>query len=57
MTDDDKTCKEMVREMLNCEDAGFAQWECDFLDSVAGRTTFTEKQKDCIERIYKKRMP
>jgi hypothetical protein len=57
MSDDDAICKAMVREMLNFEDGGFTDWEIGFLESVDQRTTFTEKQKDCIEKLYKRRMP
>jgi hypothetical protein len=57
MNDDDAICKAMVREMLDFEDGGFTDWEISFLESVDTRTTFTKKQKDCIEELYKRKMP
>lgn len=56
MNDDNETCKDMVREMLETDDAGFTTWEIDFLESVSRQNNLSEKQKDCIEKIYKKRM-
>jgi hypothetical protein len=57
MTDDDKTCKSMVREMLAADIAWFTGWEIGFLESVDRQPILSEKQKDTIEKIYKKRMP
>lgn len=53
--EDDENCKDMVEEMLN-ECTNLTDWEINFLDSVYEQNTFSEKQKDCIEKIYKRRM-
>ena len=47
----------MVREMLDAEDAGFNDWEIEFLDSVWKWTGhYTERQQKKIEAIYEKKM-
>ena len=59
-TEDDIINKEqrnMVKEMLDADDAGFSEWEMEFLDSVwkwSGH--YTEKQQARIEKIYKAKM-
>lgn len=57
MMDDNMVCRKMVQEMLDESDRGFTPWELDFLESVRARTgNLTDKQKDTIEKIYKRRM-
>ncbi len=52
-----KDLRNMVKEMLDAEDAGFNDWEIDFLDSVWNWTGhYSEKQQDKIEKIYKEKM-
>jgi hypothetical protein len=53
--DDNQTCLDMVNEMLR-EGDGFTVWELEFLEDVSKRKFLTDKQMDCIENIYKKRM-
>ncbi|KKL76531.1 hypothetical protein LCGC14_2043960 [marine sediment metagenome] len=49
--------QKMVKEMLAEENKGFSDWEIDFLDSLNTQTySFTVKQKQVIEKIYKKKM-
>lgn len=57
MMDDNMVCRKMVQEMLDESDRGFTAWELEFLESVHARTgNLTDKQKDTIEKIYKRRM-
>ena len=52
-----KDLRNMVREMLDAEDAGFNDWEIEFLDSVWKWTGhYTERQQEKIEKIYEKKM-
>ena len=52
-----KDLRNMVKEMLDTEDAGFNDWEINFLDSVwnwDGR--YSDKQQEKIEKLYKEKM-
>ena len=53
---DDKEYREMVKEMLDAEDAGFNDWEVEFLDNMYKRTTFSTAMQNKIEEIYKAKM-
>lgn len=54
---DERTCRGMVREMLDAEDKGFSDGEIDFLESLhRWSRTYTPAQRDAIENIYKRRM-
>lgn len=48
--------RKMVKEMLDREDAGFNNWEIEFLDDMYKRTFYTEKQATKIESIYEQKM-
>lgn len=57
MTNETKELRDMVSEMLAEADAGFSDWEIEFLDSVWKWTgEYTEKQQDTIEKIYDAKM-
>ncbi len=56
MNNEENNLLSMVEEMLKTEDAGFNEWEIEFLGSVKKQAYFSDKQADCIERIYKRRM-
>ena len=52
-----KDLRNMVKEMLDTEDAGFNDWEIEFLDSVWKWTGhYTERQQEKIEKIYEKKI-
>ncbi len=50
---DDHEYKKMIEEVL-AKDVGLTSWEMDFIESVDTLVKFTEKQRDVIERIWKK---
>ena len=43
----------MVQELLQA-DAGLSGWEMDFIESLDGRTSFTEKQAAKVEEIWQR---
>ena len=52
-----KDLRNMVKEMLDTEDAGFSEWEINFLDSTWNWTGhYTEKQQEKIEKMYEEKM-
>lgn len=47
--------RQKVAESQEVANQVLTQWECDFLDSMdAWKGAFTEKQKEVIDKIYKK---
>lgn len=48
-----------VVEASNCSNIGFSAWELDFIDSMAlelaaFRIKLTQKQRECLTRIWEK---
>lgn len=46
--------KEIVDEIAEVADEVLSEWECEFIDSVHGNTSFTSRQVDVIHKIYDK---
>ncbi len=54
--EDMQESRKMLQELLDL-DHSLTDWEMDFIDSLSEwNGDFTEKQVECLEKIYNKRM-
>ncbi len=44
----------MVKEIAEVASDVLTEWECGFIEDQTGRQSFSEKQRDIIDRIYEK---
>lgn len=49
----DQFLEKQIARCLDAEDK-LTEWEYDFLNSIAGRNSLTEKQKEVLNRIVHK---
>ena len=46
--------REIVNEIAEVADEVLSEWECVFIESIHGKTSFTPNQADKIQQIYEK---